>query len=343
MADSSEHEKLIEQYMSDGNTEAAVQLLSELIIKAAREKNFEQAETLRARLFEVDSMALAEIIKTGQIIETEKSNAIDKSHLHTWAELYSSLDAAETNALFYGMQPGEIPENHMLFKQGDVCSRLYFIDEGRLKMFYRQEDKAILLKTLGSGDMIGDDTFFFADAFCTTSVITDSVVKYHALDKDRLSKLNETVPGLEFRIRDYCMKLESVADLLEAKSLERRVRQRLNLPGKVVVQIFDDRKNPVGKPFRGELLDISISGLAFIFKTTLKSDAMILGRTLNMALSFAELDFDLKIKKAGVVVAVNFEPFNEYIVHVEFIKNLDPADFDELEDLVRPAEDGKFS
>ena len=44
MANSSEHEKLIEQYMSEGNTEPAVQLLSELIIKAAREKNFEQAE-----------------------------------------------------------------------------------------------------------------------------------------------------------------------------------------------------------------------------------------------------------------------------------------------------------
>ena len=322
--------------MGEGNTEAAVQLLSELIIKAAREKDFEQAEALRDRLFELDSMALGEIVKTGEIIETEKSNAIDQAHLNTWSDLYDSMVAEEINALFYGMQPGEIPEDHMLFKQGDICSRLYFIDKGRLKMFYRQGDKAILLKTLGPGDMVGEDTFFFADAFCTTSVITDAVVKFHVLDKDRLDKLNETVPGLEPKIKDYCMQLESVADLLKAKSLERRVKQRLNLPGRVIVQIFDDQKKPVGKPFRGELLDISTSGLAFIFKTTLKSDAMILGRKLNMVLSFAELDSDLKIKKAGAVVAVNFEPFNEYIVHVEFIKNLDPADFDELEDLAQP-------
>ena len=321
--------------MSEGNTEAAVQLLSELIIKAAREKDFERAEALRDRLFEVDSLALGEIVKTGEIIETEKSNAIDQAHLRTWSGLYDSLVEEETNALFYGMQPGEIPEDHMLFKQGDICSRLYFIDKGRLKMFYRQGDKAILLKTLGPGDMVGEDTFFFADAFCTTSVITDAVVKFHVLDKNRLDKLNETVPGLEPKIKDYCMQLESVADLLKAKSLERRVKQRLNLPGRVIVQIFDDQKKPVGKPFRGELLDISTSGLAFIFKTTLKSDAMILGRKLNMVLSFAELDSDLRIKKAGAVVAVNFEPFNEYIVHVEFIKNLDPADFDELQDLAQ--------
>ena len=157
MGDLSEHEELIEQYLGEGNTEAAVQLLSELIVKSAREKNFQQAEALRGRLFEVDSMALREIVKTGEIIETEKSKAIDKGHLETWSELYASLVAAETNALFYGMQPEEVPANHMLVKQGDICSRLYFIDEGRLKMFYRQDDKAILLKTLGPGDLVGED------------------------------------------------------------------------------------------------------------------------------------------------------------------------------------------
>jgi CRP-like cAMP-binding protein len=200
-------------------------------------------------------------------------------------------------------------------------------------MFYRQADKTILLKTLGPGGMVGEDTFFFADAFCTASVITDSPVKVHVLEKDRLAKLNEVVPGLEPKIKDYCIKLESVADLLKAKSLERRVSKRLNWPGKVIVQVFDNQKQPVGKPFRGELLDISDSGLAFIFKTSRKSDAMMLGQNLNMALSFAELDSDLKFKKVGTVVAVNSEPFNEYIVHAEFIKNIDPAGFDQIKEL----------
>ena len=200
-------------------------------------------------------------------------------------------------------------------------------------MFYRQADKAILLKTLGPGDLVGEDTFFFSDAFSTTSVIAESPVKLHVLEKDRLAKLNEAVPGLEPKIKGYCFGLESVADLLKAKSLERRVSKRLNLPGKVIVQVFDNQKQPVGKPFRGELIDISASGLAFIFKTTRKSDAMMLGQNLNMALSFAELDSDLKFKKAGVVVAVNSEPFNEYIVHAEFFINLGSTVFDDLEEL----------
>jgi CRP-like cAMP-binding protein len=226
----------------------------------------------------------------------------------------------------------------MLVKQGQICARLYFIDKGRLQIFYRQEDKTILLKTLGSGDIVGEDTFFFADAFCTTSVITDSPVKLYVLEKDHLAKLNEKAPGLGPKINDYCLKLESVADLLKAKNLERRVKERLDLPGKVIVQILDDEKKPAGKPFRGELLDISTSGLAFIIKTTQKSAAMMLGRKLNMALSFAELESDLKFKCVGTVVAMNSEPFNEYIVHAEFVKNIDPAVFDELEELIHNEE-----
>ena len=336
MGNFSEHEKLIDQYLSEDNTQSAVQLLCELIIKSAKDKNFEKAEALRDRLFEVDSMALNEIVKTGEIIETEKSKAIDKAHLDIWSELYDSLVPVETNALYYGMQTVEIPANHMLFKQGDIGSRLYFIDKGRLKMFYRQANKAILIKTLGSGDIVGEDTFFYADAFCTTSVITDSPVKLHFLEKDHLAKLNAKAPGLGPKINDYCIKLESVADLLKAKNLERRVIERLNLPGKVIVQTFDGEKKPVGKPFRGELLDISASGLAFIIKTTPKAAAMMLGRKLNMSLSFAEIESDLKFNHVGIVVAVNSEPFSEYIVHAEFIKNLDPAVFDKLQELTQP-------
>ena len=339
MENFSEHEKLIEQFLREGNKDAAVQLLSELIIKFAREQDFEQAEALREKLFEVDSMALNEIVRTGEIIETEKSQAIDKKHLEIWSGFYENLTPDETNALFYDMQPGEMPDNHMLFKQGEISARLYFIDSGRLKMFYRQADKAILLKTLGPGDLIGDDAFFFADAFCTTSVITDTAVKFHILEKEHLAKLSNKFPGLEPKIKDYCLSLESVADLLKAKSLERRVNARLNLPGKVIVQMFDIDKNPVGKPFRGELLDISASGIAFIIKTTPKSAAGMLGRKLNMALSFAELASALKFKCIGTVVAINSEPFNEYIVHAEFAKNLDPMDLDELEELIEPRED----
>ena len=339
MGDVTEHEQLIGQYLQENNTAAAVQLLVELIIKKAKEKNFAQAEGLRDKLIEIDSMAVNEIVKTGEIIETEKASAIDEDHLEIWSDLYERLTADETNALFYGMKLAEYPANHMIYKQGEMRSRLYFVDEGRLKMFYRQADKAILLKNLESGDFFGEDTFFFSDAFCTTSVITDSAVKLYVLLQSDLDKLKSKAPGLESKLNDFCVSRESVADLLQAKSLERRVDKRLNLPGKVVVQMLNDANQPAVKPFRAELLDISVSGLAFLMKTTQKASTLLLGRNLNMKLTFEELKSDIEISRVGSVVAVNREPFHEYVVHAEFSKNLNSVIIDDLEDLVNPSEE----
>jgi CRP-like cAMP-binding protein len=338
LGDPSEHEKLIEQYLQENNTEAAVQLLVNLIVKNAKGKKFDRAELLRNKLFEVDAMALNEIVKTGEIIEAEKNSAIDKDHLKIWADLYEKLTMEEANALFYGMKLEQYPAHHMIFKQGEMRSRLYLIDEGQLKMFYRQEDKAILLKILEAGEIFGLDEFFFSDAFCTTSVITDSKVKLRVLLKSDLDKMGEITAGLEAKLNDYCRNLESVADLLKAKNLERRIDKRLNLPGKVLVQILDEESQPAVKPFRGELLDISVSGLAFLMKTTQKASSIMLGRNLKMKLTFDELASDLKVACSGMVVAVNSEPFNEYLIHAEFDRNLNPAVIDELEELKNPEE-----
>jgi len=339
LGDVTEHEKLIEQFLQQNNKEAAIQLLVELIVKNAREKDFDRAEVLRDKLFEVDPMAINEIVKTGEVIEAEKAAAIDKNHLSIWADFYEGLTPEETNALFYSMKMVKQPANHMILKQGEMRARLYFIDKGRLKMFYRQADKAILLKTLGPGDIFGEDTFFFSDGFCTTSVITDSPVKLYVLIKNDLDRLNSKTPGLESKLNEFCSSLETVADLLKDKNLERRIDKRLNLPGKIMVQMLTDSDQPAVKPFRAELLDISVSGLAFLMKTTQKVSAMLLGRNLNLKLTFDELASDLEINRIGSVVAVNREPFHEYVVHAEFRKNLATSIIDDLEDLITPAED----
>jgi len=334
-----EHEKLIEQYLRESNQQAAVDLLVELIVKSAREKNFDRAEELRDKLFEVDSMAVNEIVKTGEVIEAEKGKAIDKDHLAQWADFYDNLTAEETNALFYAMRPVKHPANHMISKQGEIGTCLYFIDKGKLKMFCRQADKAILLKTLGPGDIFGEDTFFFSDGFCTTSVITDSPVKLYVLTKEDLEKLNAKTPGLESKLNEHCASLEPVADLLKAKNLERRLEKRLNLPGKIAVRILHGSDQPAEEPFRAELLDISVSGLAFLMKTTQKASTMLLGRNLEMKLTFEELASELEINCVGSVVAVNSEPFHEYAVHAEFSRYLSSTVIDDLEDLINPTQD----
>ena len=334
MGDATEKEKLVDQYQQENNNQAAVQLLVELIVKYAEEHNFDRAENLRDRLIEVDSMAVNEIVKTGEVIEKEKSDAIDKDHLAIWADFYDTLTKEEINYLFYAMKLEKHPADHLIYQQGEKRSCLYFIDQGRLKMFYRQEDNAVLLKTLEPGEIFGEETFFYSDAFCTTSVITDSPVKLYVLFKDDLDKLKLKTPGLESKLNDYCLSLESVADLLKTKDLERRAYKRLTLPGKILVQMLNDSGQPAVKPFNAELLNISASGLAFIMKTTQKVSAVLLGRSLNMKLTFEELESDIAIVRVGSVVSVNSEPFHEYVVHAEFHKNLSSSILDELEDLI---------
>ena len=106
----------------------------------------------------------------------------------------------------------------------------------------------------------------------------------------------------------------------------------------MLFKLLADAYQPAVKPFNAELLDISASGLAFLMKTTQKASAMLLGRNLNMELTFDELASELEIKCIGSVVAVNSEPFHEYVVHAEFRKDLASSIIDDLDDLINPAE-----
>ena len=72
---------------------------------------------------------------------------------------------------------------------------------------------------------------------------------------------------------------------------------------------------------------------------TQKASTMLPGRNLNMKLKFDELGSDMEIKRIGSVVAVNSEPFYEYVVHAEFSKNIDSSILEDLEDLINSAEE----
>jgi hypothetical protein len=100
----------------------------------------------------------------------------------------------------------------------------------------------------------------------------------------------------------------------------------------------ENSDQPAVKPFRAELLDISASGLAFLMKTTQKASTILLGRNLMMKLTFEELASELEIDCTGSVVAVNSEPFNEYVVHAEFSNFLTSEIMNDLEDLAEPAQ-----
>ncbi len=123
-------------------------------------------------------------------------------------------------------------------------------------MLCSHSGKEILVKTLQSGDILGIETFF-SDSVCTTSVSPFSRVKVNYLEKKVLQEWAEKFPALESKLYRYCLKFEKTHDVLKQKGLDRREQRRFRIEGKASLQILGVSGAPVGKPFRGNVFDIS--------------------------------------------------------------------------------------
>ena len=314
MTDASAKEKLLETYIKENKKDLAIDLLFELITQNAKAKNFSKAEALREKLFEVDSMALSAIVKSGEIIEAEKIAAVDPVHRDTWARLYEELTKEESIALYYEMKTATFEAEQIVFRQGEMNSNLYFIYSGRLNMFYHKGNHGILLKKLGPGDIAGEDTFFTRST-CTTSLMAYSRAKLNYLEKSVLQKWQSDASNLMNKLQDYCLKLETVKNLLQEKELERRAHKRYAISGTAAIQITD---KPEGKVHKGELSDISSSGASFIMNTSPQSAEMLLGCPLNLKFLLPRVSGETSIDQNGSIVGVHGQLFNEYLINVKW-------------------------
>lgn len=313
-----EREARIDQYVADGDTDAAVKLLFELLVEYAKQKNFKKAEELRDKLYDVDAMALTEIVKAGEIIEQEKTEAIDQDHLDVWPELYEKLSGEEANALFHAMEEISYETDQTIFEQGGENHNLYFITKGRLKLVFRDGEREALLKTLEKGDLAGHTTFFNI-SMCTTSLITLSNVKMSVLARSAMEQWEQDHPALESKLQDYCLKLEKSRDIIKKKGIDRRKLQRFNVKGKILVQLLNQKGQSMGKPFKGEFSDISEGGLSFFIITSKRETARtLLGRRLGLKFLIPTQAAPLKTFQNGTVICVNYHLKNDYSIHVSF-------------------------
>jgi hypothetical protein len=63
-----ETQALVDQYIDENRTDDALNLICKTAIELAKNQRFDEAETCRDRLYEVDSTALSAIIKVNEII-----------------------------------------------------------------------------------------------------------------------------------------------------------------------------------------------------------------------------------------------------------------------------------
>ncbi len=331
MNDFLKQEKLIDQYVAQNRTEEAVKLLFDLIVKYARAKDFSKADSLREKLFEIDSMALTEIIKSAEIIEEEKSESVDSNHMEIWKELYDKLSTEETNILYFSLKKKTVYTDETVFEQGQKNDKLWFVDRGQLKLVYSQKGTEKLINKIGPATIAGADTFF-SISVCTTSLIAMSRAELNYLDRETFSKLREEQPSLASRLEAYCAKQSKDAELLREKGINRRSHKRLRLSGPILFQVMNAAGKPVGKAFKGDLSDISVGGLSFFITTSNRKNAlMLLGRKMNVRFRLPMGQSKVETRQSGTITGVINHMFTDYSIHMKFDNLLNKHVIEEME------------
>ena len=330
----SEPEAKVEQYLERGQTAEAFEMLYKLAIYNARKKNFAQSEIFRDRLYEVDSSAVSRIIDVNEIIEAEKSKAITPDYRRLWSRLFAGLSPGEANALFLSLRKITIESETEILKQGQPNDSLYFIEDGHLKLIYRDRDKELLIQKMGGGDILGEDTFFSVNV-CTFTAKTLTRVHLGILDQKTFQALKKKHDGFEFSLKKYCGSGRSVLSQLRQKGIDRRSFKRINLNTKVSFQLLDSNgAEAMQRSVTAELWDISKGGLSFYFQSKNREAVRnLIGRNVGVRFGLQVEGKSKTIALAGVVHGVQSHPLDEYSVHLQFNRRLSNTAIDTIEQI----------
>jgi CRP-like cAMP-binding protein len=317
-------EQEIKAHIDAGNTEKAVRIVYEAVVHFAKEKQFTTAEALRDKIYDIDPLALTEIVEAAEIIELEKNESIDKNHQGIFKDLYSDLTPEEGNAIFFAMEEVTFSSGDNFFSQGHKNNELFFVDKGSLKLLHQKGKENIFIEDVKPGNIAGTESFF-KTSVCTTSLVGDLEGSLHVLKKNKLDRLAEEYPGLSPKLQDFAYRLKSTSDLLKEKGLNRRVYKRFKTNGAIVFQILSGSGKAIGKVLKGKLSDVSAGGLSFYFTTSNERNVnLLLGRDLMMKFIIPESRNRTELKKKGQVLSVLPQMNHEYSIHLKFDSILDP-------------------
>ena len=312
-----EQETVLNRLIESGQTEQAIKLLCQLAVACARNNAFEKADNYRDQIYEVDSMALSAIVRVNELIESEKSRALTPDRRRLWARFFEGLSSEEANAFFFALKEQTHPADTTILHQGKGNERLYLVEKGQLKIVHEREDKQQLIQTIGSGDVVGEDTFFSINV-CTGSVTTLSQVKLSYLERERLEGIKIQHPMIEQHLQKICGTGGRIYNWLRRKGMDRRSFHRINLSAPLWFQVLSSGNGgSLQRPVAGELWDISKCGLSFYFQSKKRETVQrLVGRTIGV-----RFKLDVKGKKrdvalTGIVQGVQDHPLDEYSVHV---------------------------
>lgn len=313
-------EEQIFQLAGQGNTEAAKTQLFELVVACAKKKDFHNAERLRERMYEIDPMALMEIIQTGDIIEQEKKGAISKDHVEIWANLRQVLSSEEFNALYHEMGERTYKPEEIIAARGAKNDELFFINHGSVRVTYSGGEKELFFKNMGKGEIVGEN--FSNPSVWTVSLTAQQQTSISVLKLESLARLEQKLPGIASKLIDYYSRSSDIYAEMKKKGMDRRVHERYRKECKIQLQIVDD-KEKVLSTFRGDMTDISLGGLSFNVRITNKENIrLLLGRHIKVIIPVTNLP-DAVLRGVVIGVQVCDLVLSDYSVHVKFNAELE--------------------
>ncbi|MHB8810123.1 MAG: cyclic nucleotide-binding domain-containing protein [Desulfobulbaceae bacterium] len=309
-----------------GQRDKARDLLIDLTVACAQGGDMHNANRLRDLLYEVDPMALREIIKVNEIIEQAMSGSVDENFTLAWAGLREALTQEEFLGLYHALDTQEVAQGKAVVQMGSRLDALFLVNKGNLNVVCRADEKNVACKVLEPGSMISENCF--QPSLWTVALVTLSPVSLGILRLERFTELEGRFPGIESKLQSFCDKANDLPRLLQEQTLDRRRFARFRADCKITFQVLDKDGKPDERAFKGELHSIAQGGLAFLLRIVKKENRrMLFGRRLVIAvpLPSGTLTF------TGTVVAVTLHDPQEhdYSIHVTFVQPVQ-------EELIRP-------
>lgn len=320
-------EKEIRRLVAGGDLNGAVVKLVALIEKTARSRNFTQAESLRKWLLEIDSTAIDQIVRVTQLIEKEKDLVPEKSHLEIWSDLYDMLSTKEFKWISKALLHRTYQGDEVVVRQGDMHPCLYFINSGKVKLFYEQQGGEVLVETMGPGEILGAGAFFSASVW-TISIGALGPANISIFKAGKVTNWEDDFPELKEKLQRFCKENDRVEAFLKKNSQDRRQHERIQLSGGTTLAILDNSGMPTGMEYRGELLDISEGGIACRISIEHRERVrQFLGKKAQIDLPGGSQSNDRRLLVGDVLAIRKFETVEgEYSLHIRFDELIEPGD-----------------
>lgn len=313
----SNREAEIQELVKQEQRNEAKKILLDLIGSCVGGGDIKNATRLRDMLYEVDPMALSEIIKVNEIIDEAMSGSLDEKFELAWSTLREALTDEEFISLYHALDMHEVGADKPIVKAGSRFDALFFITEGNVNVNCLCAGKNVTITTLEPGSLIGDNCF--QPSVWTVSLVSLTPVKLSMIRRKELAELFDRFPGLENKLTLYYEQSDILPQLIQNLEQQRRDHERKRVGHKITFQVQGTDGKVAEHYFRGELDNISQGGLAFLMRLVNREKRRALfGRRLVITVQAdgSNLHF------SGVVVAVTVHDFqnHDYAIHFAFDK-----------------------